>query len=260
MGPGKLGILILALTAGGQPPAGQNNYYAAATAAARELSNQLFYLQRGLATIPGPPEGRGFYKQIERAQLDLTYLQQQIQRKVPRESLYLAFDPLNTKVNQFLNDIQNAEKWAPFLGYAARRARAAQYDLRLALAAGDGAPERQSEMKYLQILVILTRTEDLDGMVRYVLDGQDSLAGWKTDFAKLHQALKESQRLQKSKAAPATVKTQINETIAVWNKMLAKYNSLPEYQGVLLRSDFATVDLAFFRLAALYGIKKNPSQ
>src|SRR5262249_6621468 len=140
MGPCKVSILILALTSGGQPPAGQDNYYAAATAAARELSNQLFFLQRGLSTIPGPSLGRGFYKQIESVQVDLIYLQQQIKRQVSRESLYLAFDPMNGKLNTFLDDIQNAEQWAPFLRLAARRARAAQYDLRLALGSGDGTP------------------------------------------------------------------------------------------------------------------------
>ncbi len=252
-----IGVLALGTVSFGQPAAPPDSYYAALSAATRELSNQMFYLQRGLATIPGPPEGRGLYNQIDKVNLDLNYFQNQLQQKASVESLYVAFDPLNGRLNAFLSEIKNAEKWSPFLRMVARRVRFAQGDVQFAMAAVGGTPERQAQLKYMQTLVLLDRTEDLNNMVGWVMAGQGNPGAWKAAFGSLHSALKQLEQLQKKKAAAGAVKDQVNQTIAVWNQMIQKFNALPGDQSVLLRSDFAQADQAFFRLASLYGIKKG---
>jgi hypothetical protein len=254
MGTSQLGLLVLAAAVAGQPAALPDSYYANAAQAAQKLNNQLFFLQRSLATIPGPPEGRGFYKQIDLVSVDLDYLQNQIQRKVSRDSLYLAFDPMNGKLKQFLGDIQNAEQWAPALQMAARQAAAAEHDLYLALAAGDSSAARQAQTTARQIQLLTVRTKDLEGTVNYVFAGQPRLAAWKTDFLDLRAATSQLQLLQSSNASRDAMKKQLLKADAIWDKMVTKVKGYPEYLSFLLKGDFARVDQVIQQLSRTYGI------
>src|SRR5262245_42548831 len=174
MEPSHLAILFLT-AALGQGPADQDDYYSATTAAARELATQLEALTRSFVNIPGPPEGRGLYKQADGIGYDLIYFRQQLKRKVSREELYTAFDKVDGKLNTLLEGLEPFEKWVPAVRMTARRVKAAQHDLQFALAGGESSPARQSDALYRQTLVLLTRAEDLEGMVRYVFEEQDSL-------------------------------------------------------------------------------------
>src|SRR5271167_3717224 len=69
--------------------AGGGDFKVAATGATRELSNQLFCFQNTISLIPGPPMGRGLYKQCDNVMGDLIYFQQQLKRNVSREQLLI---------------------------------------------------------------------------------------------------------------------------------------------------------------------------
>lgn len=246
-----LGILALAL---GQAPPG-DDYYAAATAAGRELSRQVEFLQRSFATIPGPPEGRGLYQQTENILVDVIYLRQQIQRKVAREDLYLAFDKVDGKLKSLEGDLQGFAKWVPAVKMTLQGVQAAQHDLHFALFSGDGAPARQTSAIYRQILVLKTKTENLANTVNYVFDEQDSLADWKAGFKTLRGEINQLQKMQNAKEKPEALKTQMQAVDASWDKLVAKMKALPEGQNFLLVSDFARVDAVFHRLAQSLTIK-----
>src|SRR5262245_55605011 len=254
MEPSHLAILFLT-AALGQGPGGQDDYYSAATAAARELATQLEALTRSFVTIPGPPEGRGLYKQADGVGYDLIYFRQQLKRKVSREDLYIAFDKVDGKLNTLLEELQPFEKWVPAVRMTARRVKSAQHDLQFALSGGDSAPARQGDALYRQTLVLLTRTEDLENMVRYLFDEQDSLAAWRAGFKEVRGQMADLQRLQKSKASADEVKKQFALTDQAWEKLVGKFKELPEDQHLILRSEFGQVDQVMARLAQRLGIQ-----
>jgi hypothetical protein len=253
MGTASLGFLLLVL---GQAPPG-DDYYAAATAAGRELSRQVEYLQRSFANIPGPDEGRGLYQQTELILVDVTYLRQQIKRKVGREDLYLALDKVDGKINSLLDDLQGFAKWVPAVRMAVQGVQAAQHDMHFALSAGDGAPARQSSAAYRQTLVLKAKAQNLEGLVRYVFYEQDSLPGWTAGFKDLRGAINALQDLQNKKASRDDLKQQMLQVDKAWDKLVTKMKALPEDQNLLLVSDFARVDAIFDRLSRLFAIQNR---
>src|SRR3954454_7201669 len=100
---------VAGLALGAMPPAARgqargDDYLPAVHAAARELGRQLNQLQWVFPGAPGENSGRGLYKQTDQIQTALIYFRQQLQRKVGREQLYIAFDPVDKKVKQLLDD------------------------------------------------------------------------------------------------------------------------------------------------------------
>jgi hypothetical protein len=247
-------VAALAL-APGSLKAGGNDFRAAVTGASRELSRQLFFFQNTLSLIPGPPMGRGLYKQCDDVQGDLIYFQQQLARNVSREQLLLNFDKMDAKLNQLMGDIKNFENWDTALRTVANRVRAADHDLHFALTSGSGAPAGGPELAYRQTLALLTKSENFAGMVRYVFDEQAGLAQWNADLATLKKAIGNLQNAEKNKAAAEDVKNQLLATDQAWEKLVARLKALPQGQYVLLQSDAAQVDRVLFRLAQIVGIK-----
>jgi hypothetical protein len=244
-----LALLPGTLSAGG-------DFRAAATGAARELSKQLFFLQNTIALIPGPPTGRGLFTQCDAVQGDLGYLQDQLKRNVSREQLQLNFDKMDAKLEQLLGDIKNFEKWDDALRAVVRRVRGAVHDLQFALAPATPSASAP-QLAYRQTLNLLTKSENLAGMVRYVFAEQAPLAQWNADLGALSQAIAKLQGAQNNKAAPDQVKKQFLATDQTWEKMVARLKALPQGQFILLQSDAAQVDQVMFRLAQLFGIKER---
>jgi hypothetical protein len=250
----SLGILLLVGSASGQT---QTDYYTAVTGAARELSSALDTLQRSFATIPTQPVGRGLYQQLDPVQLNLLYFRQQVQRKIPRDDLYLAFDKVDGGLTNLVGELVDISKWDPALQLAIRRVRAAQHDLHFAISGGDKAPARQTQVAYRQTLALLTRLEDLQNLVRYVFNEQDALPGWDAEFKDLRAAVNGLQRLEKN-GSRAEQQQQMAKTELAWEKLVARMRLLPESQHVLLRADFGQVDRAFARLAGLLNVVRRP--
>jgi hypothetical protein len=233
--------------------AGNDDYYLSATAAARELSRQLDYLQRAIATIPGPNEGRGFYDQLNGIYLDMVFFQQQLKRKVPREMLVIAFDRMDGKLHNLLDNLRNFEKWTPALQTVDARVRAADHDLHFALLGG-GSSGDQSAVLQRQTLVLLARMENLENMVRYVYAGRPPLDPWLADLAGARQAIKKFQELQASKTETALLTEQFSVADRAWQKVVDRVNAMPANQDLIIRSDAAQADQTFARLAQALGI------
>jgi hypothetical protein len=252
----RLGFYVLLAAAVGpaRSGAGGPDYWATTTAAARELSRQLGYLQQSFATIPGPPQGRGLYQQAEGIQIDLIGLQQKLRQKASREALYLAFGQVDAKLNQLLGDLQGITKWDAAVRMAARQVSAAQHDLQFALSAGDGAPARQSDVAYRQTLLLLSRTEDLEALVRYMFAEQGTLKGWNADFAGLRRAIGALQRAQQDKAPRDAVKKRLLQTDQAWEKLVTRYRALPPDRYPFISHAVAQVDQVLGRLARLLGV------
>jgi hypothetical protein len=238
----------------GQPAAPPDNYYVNVAAAGRDLQNQIDFMNRALATIPGPPMGRGFFKENTRIAIDLTFFRQQVQNKVSRDDLFLAFTPVDAKLNTLLTDLQAFGKWDPAIQMAARRAQSAQQEVHFALSAGIVTPESQSQIIPRQIQALLNRETDLESLAGIALDDPDTLKSWNADFANVRKAMAELQRLQKQKAGRDDLKLQLVETDRIWEKLVTRFKALPTDQSIMLREDFGQVDQVIGRLAPLLGI------
>jgi uncharacterized protein (TIGR03000 family) len=142
---------------------------------------------------------------------------------------------------------------------AARRVRAAQHDLQFAMSAGDGAPARQSQVAYGQTLLLLSRTEDLEGLVRYMFAEQQSLPGWNADFANLRRAIAGLQQAQQNKAPREDLLNRLLQTSQAWVKLVERYRGLPEGRYPFIGQSFVQVDQVLDRLARLLGVTDRPA-
>jgi hypothetical protein len=236
----------------------QDNYYGAVSVAGRDLQNQLDFLRRSFATIPGPPMGRGLYKETNRIFIDLITFRQLVDQKEPREDLYLAFTKVDMGLNQLLNDVQAFEKWDPAIRMAARRAQSALHETHFALATGDVSPARRSEDEARQAQMLKNRELDLEDMVGIVfLFDTAALKDWNGEFAPLRKNIAELQRLQKNKASREDVKQQLVRTDQSWEKLVTRFKGLSADQILQLREDFGRVDQVISRLCSSYGIKNR---
>jgi hypothetical protein len=235
--------------------AGGGDFRVPTTAAARELSNQLAFLQTAMAAIPGGPQGRGLWQQCDSVQGDLQFFQQQLKSQVSQEELFLNFDKMDAKLNQLMTDIKGFEKWDDAMRMVGKRVVAAGHDLQFALSIGDGTPARGGQATYRQTLSLLARSETFANMVRYVFNEQAVLQQWNAELASLHQAIKDFQGSQQNKAAAADVKTKFLATDQAWEKLVVRLKALPQGQYILLQSDGAQVDQVLSRLAPLVGVK-----
>ncbi len=218
----------------------------------------LTFLRRSFATIPGPPEGRGFNKQSNRIFIDLITFRQLVQTKAPREDLYVAFAKVDMGMKQLLDDAQAFEKWDPAIRMAARRAQSALHETNFALSTGDASPARRSENETRQTQVLRNREVDLENMVGIVfLFDTDAMKDWNDEFSSLRKNIVELQRLQKSKADRDEVKQQLVRTDQSWEKLVARFKGLSADQILQLREDFGQVDQVITRLCLSYGIKNR---
>ena len=163
---------------------------------------------------------------------------------------------MDGKLQSMLSDISALEKWSPALRMTAQRLLAANHDLQFAMSSGDGTPARQSQVAYRQTLVLLSRTEDLEGLVRYLFFEMDSLTAWNADLKELRSAIAELQRVQK-KGSRDDIKQQLMKTDQAWEKLVTRFKGLREGQYLILRLDFGKVDQVFDRLARMYGIQNR---
>lgn len=253
-----LAVLLAMFVAGGPAAGGgDSDSRLAIEGAARELSRQLEFLQRAIAGLPGPPDRRDLFVSAEKIHFDLIYFQQQFKRKVSRESLIEAFDKMDQRMSNVMEELQPIEKWDQNVRTTARRVRAAEHDLHFALFGGssNGAAARDGQALYRQTLVLLTRAEDLESLARYVFDDKQTVRRWTDDLEDLRLALVSFQRGQKDKLGRAELKARFLEADRDWEKLVRKLRGLPERQYYLLRGDAAQLDQGFERIARAFGIK-----
>jgi hypothetical protein len=236
------------------PPAAGDADYRPITAAAHELERQLDFMLRALATIPGPPKGRGLYKDLNLVHADLTVFQQKVQKKTSREDLRVAYDKMEERLGSFLEEVEAFEKWDKAIRLVARRARAADSDLHFALFGGDPAMSRGAQALYRHTLAARARLEGLEDELRYLFQGAQSLQLWLPDLKATRGALAEFQRLQKAQAERAELQKQFKDLDGIWEKLVERFKALPERNYLRLLSDAAHVDRVLDRLARLIGI------
>ena len=246
-----LSVIYLAAAVGGQ-----DGYYNAVNSTSGELQNQLDFLRRSFATIPGPPEGRGFNRLGNRIFIDLITFRQLVQTKAPREDLYLAFTKVDMEMNELLNNAKDFEKWDPAIQMAARRAQSALHDTSFAMATGDASPALRTQNEARQAQVLRNREQELENMVGIVfLFDTDALKKWNPEFAGFKKNIAELQRLQKDKASRDDLKKQLAKTDQSWETLVTRFKGLSTDQAVQLREDFGQVDQVISRLSVSYGIK-----
>jgi hypothetical protein len=223
-------------------------------AAARELERQLDFMLRALATIPGPSQGRGLYKDLNLVHADLTVFQQKVQKKASREDLRVAYDKLDSRLHRLLEEVEAFENWDKAIRLVARRARAADSDLHFALFGSDPAMSGSAQALYRHTLAARARLENLEDEIRYLFEGQQSLQLWLPDLKAARGSLAEFQRLQKAQAERSALQKQFKDLDGIWEKLVRRFKDLPERNYLRLLSDAAHVDRALDRLAKLIGV------
>lgn len=253
-------FVIVAALAGGlfvdsaRLVAGEDDSREAVIAAARELSRQLDFLLRSIAAIPGPTSRRDLYVQAEKIQFDLIYFQQQLKRKVSREALLLAFDKMEQRFNNVMEELQGFEQWDQGVRMTARRARAAEHDLHFALSGGSSKAKQGSQIMYRQTLALQARVEDLESLARYIFIEKETIARWTADLEDLRLDLAAFQRAQKSKAERDELKRRFVHADQAWEKIVRKLRDLPGQQYFNLQADAAQAEQIFARLAGILGV------
>src|SRR5262245_24261640 len=135
--------------------------YLAAKTALREVYDQLNFMNQALGTIPGPPEGRGLYDQVDRISWQLIVLKNKIAAKESAESLYIQFNKLDMPLQTLLKELQNFDVWNKPLAFVSRRLAAAENDLAFALGFTDPNPKKQGDALYRHTLGLQGRAEAL---------------------------------------------------------------------------------------------------
>jgi hypothetical protein len=230
-----------------------DQYLPAVHAAARELARQLNQLQWVFPGAPGEESGRGLYKQTDQIQTALIYFRQQLQRKVGREQLYIAFDPVDAKVKQLLSDIQGLEQWNKALKMVADRVQQANHDLHFALSVGDGTPARGAQALYRQTLVLLADCTSLESLVRYVFAERPPLKAWVRNLEAVRSAAVALQKAQQDKAAKDELQKLFRQLDQAWEKVMAQFRVSGQDQFLLIQQ-VARVDQVLGRIARLVGI------
>jgi hypothetical protein len=228
-------------------------YLPAVHAAARELARQLNQLQWVFPGAPGEESGRGLYKQTDQIQAALIYFRQQLQRKVGREKLYEAFDPVDKKVKQLLDDIQALEQWNKALKMVADRVQQADHDLAFALAAGDTTPARGADALYRQTLVLLADRTNLERLARYVFNERPPLKAWVDNLEAVRKTAVAFQQGQQNKAAKDQLQKLFRQMDEPWEKVMAQFRVSGQDQFLLIQQ-VARVDQILGRIARLVGI------
>jgi hypothetical protein len=249
-------LLLCGVAVGQTSKARQDDYYSAVGAGARELNRQLDAFQRALATIPGPDMGRGLYKQSNGVLFDLVYLQEQIRKKAAPGLIHQAFDKMEQKLHTMLGNTQDLEKWDPALRAAAKQVIAADHDLQFALFGGsvEVPADRKSQTAYGQTLVLVGRLDTLQGLARFVFEGQGDIEKWNADFKTLREQLAVLQKLVQNKASAEELKAQFRKTDAAWETIVARFKALTDDLRLLLRLRVGETDEVFARLAPLFGV------
>lgn len=258
---GAMLVALLLVLDRSQALGGESDSRLAIEGAARELSRQLDFMLRAISGLPGPPDRRDLFVSAEKIQFDLIYFQQQFKRKVSREALIIAFDKMDERLNGVMEELQPIEKWESNVRMTARRVRSAEHDLHFAIfngggnGNGGGAAARDTQALYRQTLTLLTRTEDLESLAKYVFDDKQTVRRWTDDLEDLRLALVSFQRGQKDKLGRDALKARFIEADRDWEKLVNKLRGLPERQYYLLRGDAAQIDQGFEKMARAFGIK-----
>src|SRR5262249_14285849 len=208
---------------------------------------------------PSPSVGRGIYKQSNGIMYDLIYFQQQIKQQASRDALYIAYDKMDGKLETLLGDLKAFEKWDPALRMMAKQVISANHDVQFALAGGGDNAERKGKAAYRQTLVLLDRVGNLENLVRFVFDEQDSLTAWNADFKALRQAIAALQSARQGKVSnnKEHLKAQFQQADQAWEKLVNRYKALHEDQQLLLRLGFGRCDQVFARLAPMFGVENR---
>lgn len=246
-------LTAIAPPASAQAGGGGDQYLPAVHAAARELARQLNQLQWVFPGAPGEDSGRGLYKQTDQIQTALIYFRQQLQRKVGREKLYEAFDPVDKKVKQLLDDIQGLERWNKALKMVADRVQQADHDLYFALAVGDKTPARGAQALYRQTLVLLADRTNLDKLVRYVFNERPPLKTWVDNLEGVRAAAVAFQQAQQNKGTKDQLQKLFRQMDGAWEKVMAQFRVSGQDQFLLIQQ-VARMDQVLGRVARLVGI------
>lgn len=228
-----------------------------ALAASREVSKQLEMMQRAFSTVPQIGNGgRGLYGQAEKIQVALYELRLTLKNDAGREAVMINFLNLDGQVKQLLSDLQGIDGWDASVGYVARRLQAAEGDLYFAIVGPGGKADQQAATLYRQTLVMQSRVEELQSMVKYVYLEQQSLPAWMAAMKELKQGIDEFQRLQQKQAPVADLKAQLTTVGQSWTKLIERFNAIPGQTYVLMQGDAVQFDNVLSRIDAMLGVQR----
>lgn len=251
-----LGLLIGMSLVSAEARAGENPWTPALTAS-REVSKQLEMMQRAFATIPQLGNGgRGLYGQAEQIQVALFQLRQSLKDNVGRENVVVNFLKLDGQVKQLLDDLQGIDKWDASVGFVARRLQAAEGDLHFAILGPGIGANQQAASLYRQTLVLQSRADELQAMIKFVYLEQDVLPGWMGEMKDLRQAITGFQQMQQKQAPIPDLKIQLAKVGDAWSKLIARFNRIPGQTYVLMQSDAVQFDAVLSRVDAMLGVQR----
>lgn len=229
--------------------------YGAMTTAAREVGNQINFLQELFGTNNQLSQINGLFQQTMDFQSALIQFRQSVNSKASAEQIAVGFDTVDRKLNAILGEVNFLEKDLPALKLVCNKLRLAEHNLHFAVFSGDDTPNRQNEKLLRQTMAQQALVSSMNNNVGWLFNNREALKGWKDEIAAVQASLVSLQQVEQKKGAkPADIKAQYGMVDTAWGKVVAKYNAAKPQDKVLLRSFVALVDQGFSRLAPLAGV------
>src|SRR5262249_61604367 len=98
------------------------------------------------------------------------------------------------------------------------------------------------------------RLDTLQGLARFVFEGQDALGKWNADFKTLREQIAVLQKMLQDKAPAGDLRAQFLKTDAAWETIVTRFKALTDDLRLLLRLRVGELDEVFARLAPLFGV------
>jgi hypothetical protein len=230
--------------------------YAGMLAAAREVSNQISYLQELYTTDDQFLRVNGLVNQTIDFQTALSTFRQSVAERAPAEQIAINFATVDRKLNTLLDVVQGLQTEVPSVNLVCNRLRVAEHNLHFAVFAGDNTPNRNLEVLLRQTMAQNALVERLNTTAGWLFSNPGTVKVWQNDLTAVQQALADMEQVvQTSGATPAQIKAKFGDVETAWAQVTQKYEvAKPEYK-VTLRSNMAAVDQGFSRLAPLAGVK-----
>ena len=229
---------------------------AAMTTAAREVNNQINFLQELFGTNDQLSKINGLFQQTMDFQTSLSEFRQSVNAKASAEQLAISFDVVDRNLAAILGEVNFLEKDLPSLKIVCNKLRLAEHNLHFAVFGGTAGASRQNEKLLRQTLAQQALVESLANNVGWIFTNRDAAAGWKTDLAAVQASLVALQAVvPKKETTFDQIKEQFGQADKAWGKVIQRYNDAKPQDKVLMKSFVAMVDQNFSRLASLAKVE-----
>ena len=224
-------------------------------AAGRELNRQISALQEYYGASNPLMQINGLFQDTMTFQTALIELAQKVRSRASREQLVLGFDKVDRQLKGILAEVNDVATSDAGVKMICRRLSAAGAALHFALYYGD---EMQAIATFnRQVAGQQALAASLAENLRFVVTDAAALKGWLADLRAVQEAIDSLVELGKGKPTLAELKENVAAADKKWANVIGRYET--SSVGPNLRGFVSQLDLGFYRLSQIAGVKDRPA-